>query len=93
MIDIDYLNFLENILTDNRKEKFLKCWKTGQIISLLWKIFSDAQYQCSDAQLRGFGIQELNVIEQRYKKVLIRKLPWVPRNGSILMRLTAFLIV
>jgi tRNA (guanosine-2'-O-)-methyltransferase len=22
MIDIDYLNFLENILTDNRKEKF-----------------------------------------------------------------------
>ena len=24
MIDIDYLNFLENILTDNRKEKFLK---------------------------------------------------------------------
>ena len=24
MIDIDYLNFLENILTENRKEKFLK---------------------------------------------------------------------
>jgi tRNA (guanosine-2'-O-)-methyltransferase len=24
MIDIDYLHFLENILTDNRKEKFLK---------------------------------------------------------------------
>jgi hypothetical protein len=38
----------------------------------------------------GFGIQELNVIEQRYGVI---KLPWVPRNGSILMRLTAFLIV
>ena len=24
MIDLDYLNFLENILTDNRKDKFLK---------------------------------------------------------------------
>ncbi|SHG03397.1 hypothetical protein SAMN05444372_1025 [Flavobacterium micromati] len=24
MVDIEYLTFLENILTDNRKEKFLK---------------------------------------------------------------------
>jgi hypothetical protein len=39
-----------------------------------------------------FSIQELNVIEQRYGKS-IDKEPWVPRNGSILMRLTAFLIV
>ncbi len=27
MIDIDYLNFLENILTDNRKERFLEVLK------------------------------------------------------------------
>ncbi len=27
MIDIDYLNFLENILTDNRKERFLNVLK------------------------------------------------------------------
>ncbi|MBC7494554.1 MAG: TrmH family RNA methyltransferase, partial [Flavobacterium sp.] len=27
MIDLDYLNFLENILTDNRKQRFLEVLK------------------------------------------------------------------
>jgi tRNA (guanosine-2'-O-)-methyltransferase len=51
MIDIDYLNFLENILTDNRKEvlKVLEN-RTNHFTIAVEDI--DAQYQCSDAQLQ-----------------------------------------
>ena len=47
MIDLDYLNFLENILTENRKAKFLKVLENRTK-------HPDAQRQCGDAQLRGF---------------------------------------
>jgi tRNA (guanosine-2'-O-)-methyltransferase len=36
-------------------------------------------HNTSAVQLRGFGIQELNVIEQRYGKVLIRKYHGCPK--------------
>jgi hypothetical protein len=52
MIDIDYLNFLENILTDNRKEVLKVLENRTNHFTIAVKIFSDAQYQCSDAQLR-----------------------------------------
>jgi hypothetical protein len=43
MIDLEYLAFLENILTDNRKENFKKYCKTEpNILQLLWRIFSNA---------------------------------------------------
>ncbi|HKO77391.1 MAG TPA: RNA methyltransferase [Flavobacterium sp.] len=70
MIDLEYLNFLENILTDNRKENFLRVLKTRT------KHFTIAvedvfQMHNASAVMRScevFGIQELHVIEERYGK-------------------------
>ncbi len=70
MIDLDYLAFLENILTDNRKEKFLKVLqnRTKHFTIAVEDVF---QMHNTSAVMRScevFGIQELNVIEQRYGK-------------------------
>jgi tRNA (guanosine-2'-O-)-methyltransferase len=70
MIDIDYLNYLETILTDNRKERFL------EVLQNRTKHFTVAvedvyQLHNTSAVMRScevFGIQELNVIEQRFGK-------------------------
>lgn len=87
MIDIDYLNFLENILTDNRKERFL------QVLEKRTKHFTIAvedvfQLHNTSAVMRScevFGIQELNVIEQRYGKSIDKEIAmgaqkWVDIN-------------
>jgi tRNA (guanosine-2'-O-)-methyltransferase len=70
MIDLDYLAFLENILTDNRKEKFLKVLKdrTKHFTIAVEDVF---QMHNASAVMRScevFGIQELHVIEERYGK-------------------------
>lgn len=70
MIDTDYLEFLENILTDNRKEKFLKVLKdrTKHFTIAVEDVF---QMHNASAVMRScevFGIQELHVIEERYGK-------------------------
>jgi tRNA (guanosine-2'-O-)-methyltransferase len=70
MIDLDYLAFLENIITDNRKEKFLKVLKdrTKHFTIAVEDVF---QMHNASAVMRScevFGIQELNVIEERYGK-------------------------
>src|SRR6187431_823504 len=70
MIDLDYLNFLENILTDNRKEKFLKVLedRTKHFTIAVEDVF---QMHNASAVMRScevFGIQELHVIEERYGK-------------------------
>ncbi|QKJ63051.1 RNA methyltransferase [Flavobacterium sp. M31R6] len=70
MIDLDYLNFLENIITDNRKEKFLKVLKdrTKHFTIAVEDVF---QMHNASAVMRScevFGIQELHVIEERYGK-------------------------
>ena len=70
MIDIDYLNFLENILTDNRKERFLDVLsnRTNHFTVAVEDIF---QMHNTSAVMRScevFGVQELHVIEQRYGK-------------------------
>jgi tRNA (guanosine-2'-O-)-methyltransferase len=87
MIDLDYLNFLENILTDNRKEKFLKVLKnrTNHFTIAVEDIF---QMHNTSAVMRScevFGIQELNVIEQRYGKSIDKEIAmgaqkWVDIN-------------
>lgn len=76
MIDIKYLNFLENILTDNRKEKFLKVLKnrTNHFTVVVEDIF---QMHNASAVMRScevFGIQQLNVIEQRYGKSIDKEI-------------------
>jgi tRNA (guanosine-2'-O-)-methyltransferase len=70
MIDLDYLAFLENIITDNRKEKFLKVLKdrTKHFTIAVEDVF---QMHNASAVMRScevFGIQELHVIEERYGK-------------------------
>lgn len=87
MVDIDYLNFLESILTDNRKEKFLKVLKnrTNHFTIAVEDIF---QMHNTSAVMRScevFGIQELNVIEQRYGKSIDKEIAmgaqkWVDIN-------------
>jgi tRNA (guanosine-2'-O-)-methyltransferase len=76
MIDIDYLNFLENILTDNRKEKFLKVLnnRTKHFTIAVEDIF---QMHNASAVMRScevFGIQELSVIEERYGKSIDKEI-------------------
>lgn len=70
MVDTDYLEFLENILTDNRKERFLKVLKdrTKHFTIAVEDVF---QMHNASAVMRScevFGIQELHVIEERYGK-------------------------
>jgi tRNA (guanosine-2'-O-)-methyltransferase len=76
MIDIDYLAFLENILTDNREEKFLKVLnnRTKHFTIAVEDIF---QMHNASAVMRScevFGIQELNVIEERYGKSIDKEI-------------------
>ena len=88
MIDIDYLNFLENILTENRKEKFLKVLqnRTNHFTVVVEDIF---QMHNTSAVMRScevFGIQELNIIEQRYGKSIDKEIAmgaqkWVDINA------------
>ena len=88
MVDIAYLEFLENILTDNRKERFLKVLKnrTNHFTIAVEDIF---QMHNTSAVMRScevFGIQELNVIEQRYGKSIDKEIAmgaqkWVDINA------------
>jgi tRNA (guanosine-2'-O-)-methyltransferase len=87
MIDLDYLNFLENILTENRKTKFLKILqnRTKHFTVVVEDVF---QMHNASAVMRScevFGIQELNVIEQRYGKRIDKEIAmgaqkWVDIN-------------
>lgn len=88
MVDIDYLNFLETILTKNRKEKFLKVLesRTKHFTVVVEDVF---QMHNASAVMRScevFGIQELNVIEQRYGKSIDKEIAmgaqkWVDINS------------
>jgi tRNA (guanosine-2'-O-)-methyltransferase len=87
MIDLAYLHFLENILTDNRKNKFLKVLenRTKHFTVVVEDVF---QMHNASAVMRScevFGIQELNVIEQRYGKSIDKEIAmgaqkWVDIN-------------
>ncbi|RZJ52410.1 MAG: TrmH family RNA methyltransferase [Flavobacterium sp.] len=87
MIDLDYLAFLENILTDNRKERFLNVLanRTKHFTIAVEDVF---QMHNTSAVMRScevFGIQELNVIEQRYGKRIDKEIAmgaqkWVDIN-------------
>jgi len=98
MIDLDYLTFLENILTDNRKERFLEVLKnrTKHFTVAVEDVF---QLHNTSAVMRScevFGIQELNVIEQRFGKRIDKQIAmgaqkWVDikRHDSVLGCITS----
>ena len=87
MVDIAYLTFLENILTENRKERFQKVLenRTKHFTIAVEDIF---QLHNTSAVMRScevFGIQELNVIEERYTKSIDKEIAmgaqkWVDIN-------------
>jgi len=88
MVDIAYLEFLENILTENRKERFLNVLKnrTRHYTVAVEDVF---QMHNTSAVMRScevFGIQELNVIEQRFGKRIDKEIAmgaqkWVDINA------------
>jgi tRNA (guanosine-2'-O-)-methyltransferase len=87
MVDLEYLAFLENILTENRKERFQNVLenRTKHFTIAVEDIF---QMHNTSAVMRScevFGIQELNVIEQRYGKTIDKEIAmgaqkWVDIN-------------
>ena len=87
MVDLDYLAYLEGILTENRKERFLEVLKnrTNHFTIAVEDIF---QFHNTSAVMRScevFGIQELNIVEQRFGKDIDKEIAmgaqkWVDIN-------------
>jgi len=87
MIDIDYLNYLEEFLTDNRKERFAEVLsnRTNHFTIAVEDIF---QFHNTSAVMRScevFGIQEINIVEQRFGKNIDKEIAmgaqkWVDIN-------------
>ncbi len=87
MVDSNFLAFLENILTDNRKERFQQVLakRTNHFTIAMEDIF---QLHNASAVMRScevFGIQQLNVIEERYTKSIDKEIAmgaqkWVDVN-------------
>lgn len=87
MTDIDYLNYLEGFLTDNRKAKFLKVLenRTNHFTVAIEDVF---QLHNTSAVMRScevFGVQQLNVIEEKFGKSIDKEIAmgaqkWVDVN-------------
>jgi tRNA (guanosine-2'-O-)-methyltransferase len=70
MVDLNYLSFLENMLTENRKERFLQVLqnRTNHFTVATEDVF---QLHNTSAVMRScevFGIQELHVVEEKFGK-------------------------
>lgn len=87
MVDLDYLAYLEDFLTENRKERFFEVLKnrTNHFTVAVEDIF---QFHNTSAVMRScevFGIQELNIVEQRFGKDIDKEIAmgaqkWVDIN-------------
>ena len=87
MTDLAYLDYLEGFLTENRKEKFLKVLenRTNHFTIAIEDVF---QLHNTSAVMRScevFGIQQLNVIEEKYTKSIDKEIAmgaqkWVDVN-------------
>ncbi|WP_298396799.1 RNA methyltransferase [Flavobacterium sp.] len=87
MVDLDYLAYLEEFLTENRKQRFFEVLKnrTNHFTVAVEDIF---QFHNTSAVIRScevFGIQELNIVEQRFgknidKEIAMGSQKWVDIN-------------
>ena len=87
MTDLDYLEYLEGFLTDNRKERFANVLanRTNHFTIVVEDVF---QMHNTSAVMRScevFGIQQLNIIEQRFgnsidKEIAMGAQKWVDIN-------------
>lgn len=86
-MDLEYLAFLENMLTENRKERFeqVLAYRSNHFTVVIEDVF---QLHNTSAVMRScevFGIQQLNVIEERYTKSIDKEIAmgaqkWVDVN-------------
>ena len=87
MTDLAYLTYLENFLTDNRKQRFLDVLenRSNHFTVAIEDVF---QLHNTSAVMRScevFGIQQLNVIEEKYGKKIDKEIAmgsqkWVDIN-------------
>lgn len=87
MADLDYLNYLEGFLTDNRKERFLNVLnsRTNHFTVAIEDVF---QLHNTSAVMRScevFGVQQLNVVEEKFGKSIDKEIAmgaqkWVDVN-------------
>jgi tRNA (guanosine-2'-O-)-methyltransferase len=87
MTDLDYLAYLEGFLTENRKERFenVLANRTNHFTIVVEDVF---QMHNTSAVMRScevFGIQQLNIIEQRFGKSIDKEIAmgaqkWVDIN-------------
>ncbi|HMI08041.1 MAG TPA: RNA methyltransferase [Flavobacterium sp.] len=87
MIDLDYLEYLEGFLTENRKARFLEvlATRTNHFTVAIEDVF---QLHNTSAVMRScevFGIQQLNVVEAKYGKSIDKEIAmgaqkWVDVN-------------
>lgn len=87
MTDLDYLHYLEGFLTENRKARFLNVLekRTNHFTVAMEDIF---QLHNTSAVMRScevFGIQQLNVIEEKFGKSIDKEIAmgaqkWVDIN-------------
>jgi len=87
MVDKEYLAYLEGFLTENRKERFQKVLenRTNHFTIAVEDVF---QFHNTSAVMRScevFGIQEINIVEQRFGKDIDKEIAmgaqkWVDIN-------------
>lgn len=87
MIDLEYLAYLEGFLTENRKERFAAVLanRTNHFTIAVEDVY---QFHNTSAVMRScevFGIQEINIVEQRYGKNIDKEIAmgaqkWVDIN-------------
>lgn len=87
MIDLDYLAYLEDFLTENRKERFADVLanRTNHFTIAVEDVY---QFHNTSAVMRScevFGIQEINIVEQRFGKDIDKEIAmgaqkWVDIN-------------
>lgn len=76
MIDLEYLNYLENFLTENRKERFqnVLSQRTNHFTVAMEDVY---QLHNTSAVMRTcevFGVQKLHVVEERYGKSIDKEI-------------------
>ncbi len=87
MIDLAYLSYLEDFLTDNRKERFIEVLKTrtNHFTVAVEDVF---QLHNTSAVMRScevFGVQQIHIIEERFGKRIDKEIAmgaqkWVDVN-------------
>ena len=87
MTDLDYLQYLEGFLTDQRKERFetVLSQRTNHFTVAIEDVF---QLHNTSAVMRScevFGVQQLNVVEEKYGKKIDKEIAmgaqkWVDIN-------------